>query len=117
MSRVRALARAREAARLEAEVATSVHRLMEEAFRYRDSAVGAGQQLWRSVKDAEAAKDRVKEEAEHAAACVVELEAALANQASAHNRAIDALTTERDGLRTQVGEVREGNVFLPVVCQ
>lgn len=52
---------------------------MEEAFRIRDSAVGASQQAWRSVRDAEAARDRAEEEEDHAAAHVVELEAALVN--------------------------------------
>lgn len=91
--------------------------MMEEVFRIRDSAVEARQWVWRSVRDAEVAKDRAREEAEHTAARVIELEVALANHALAHNRAIEALTAERDGLRTQVGEVREGNVLLLAVSR
>lgn len=68
-----------------------------------------------AVRAAEAATDHAWEDAGWAATRVTELEAVLAHQATTDNRVVDALTAERDGLRTQVEDVRGGKVLLTTV--
>lgn len=88
---------------------------MEAANRVRDSAIESGQPAWQAVRAAEAATDHVQEDAGRAAARVTELEVVLAHKVTAHNRVVDALTMERDGLRAQLEEVKGGKVLRIIV--
>lgn len=114
MARIRALSHAQEAARREAEAVASARHMAENVLRVRDSAIEAGQWAWRAVRITEVVRDRAQEDAERKVACITELENALVHQATTHSEIINTLTVERDELRTQVGEVREGMLHPPL---
>lgn len=105
MARARALSRAQVTIQCEAEASATVARV-------HDSAVESGQRAWQATRSAEAAKRQAREEASHAKARVLELEAALMHQASTHTWVVDTMTSERDRLRAQVMEVKEGEAPL-----
>lgn len=52
------------------------------------------------VRDFAIESSQAREQANHAKACVVVLEGALMHQASTHTRVVDAMASQRDGLRT-----------------
>lgn len=74
----------------------------------QEEAVDQARRAWQAAQAAEDAEARVRADAERTALRVSELESALAKQAAAHETALAALTAERDDLRSQIVEVREG---------
>lgn len=81
----------------------------------RDSAIKSSRRAWQAARAAEAAERQAREEASHATTRIAELEAALMHQASNHTQVVDLMTVERDGLRAQVMEVKEGDAPLSTV--
>lgn len=105
MVRAKALAHSQATIRREADASAS-------AAWVRDSAIESSQRAWQAERSAEAAERRAREEASRATARVIDLEAALMHHASTHTQVVDALTSERDGLRAQVVEVKEDEASL-----
>lgn len=77
--------------------------MVEDAHQVRDSAIDSSKRAWQAARAAETVEAQAKEEAERSV---------LSNQAAAHNRVIEALTSKRDGLRTQLAELRDGKGLL-----
>lgn len=63
MARIRALTRAQEDTRREAEVATFARGMAQEANRIRDSAIESSQQAWQAVRTTENTENRTWEDA------------------------------------------------------